>query len=52
MVYWAFLEFGIHLNDEDDWAPMMAEPAHNINKDVSAGMSQVFAALLKLFFGG
>ena len=51
MVYWSFLEFGIHLSNDDAWVPMLAEPAVAI-KLVSAGMSQVFAVLLKAFFGG
>ena len=50
MVYWSFLELGVHLADEDAWVPMMAQPTVAV-KEVSAGMSQVFAALIKEFFG-
>ena len=50
VVYFSFLEFGIHLENELAWIPMLAEPTESV-KDVQAGISQVFAAALKLFFG-
>ena len=48
--YFSFLEFGRQLSDENVWIPLAAEPSYGL-KDVSAGISQVTAALLKQFFG-
>ena len=49
-VYWTFLELGINaLSREESWFCMMCEYSSTIN-DLSAGLSQAFGAMLKLFF--
>jgi len=49
-VYWSFLELGINaLSREESWFCIAAEYSTKVNL-VSAGLSQVFAALIKLFF--
>ena len=50
MMYWSFLEFGLHLSNEHAWMPAVAEPSDDI-KGVSGGISQVFAEVIKTFFG-
>jgi hypothetical protein len=49
-VYWSFLELGpAALAHEEFWIPLMAEFSAVV-KECSAGLSQVFAGLAKLFF--
>ena len=49
-VYWSFLEFGPWaLSHEEYWFPIMTEYS-SVVKECSAGLSQVFAQLIKLFF--
>ena len=49
-VYWSFLEFGpAALSHEEYWFPLMTEYS-SVVKECSAGMSQVFSKLIKLFF--
>ena len=49
-VYWSFLELGAAaLSHEEAWFCMMVEMSSVVN-GVAAGMSQVFGALLKVFF--
>jgi hypothetical protein len=50
VLYWSFLELHPLLHYENSWMPLIAEPAVGL-KSVSSGISQVFAAVLKLFFG-
>ena len=48
--YWSFLELGpAALSHEEYWLVMMTEYSSNI-KECAGGMSQVFVALIKLFF--
>ena len=49
MVYFSFLELHPHLGNESAWCPLIAEPSNGL-KAVHAGISQVFAAIVKLFF--
>jgi hypothetical protein len=52
VIYVSFLEFGpLVLQHEDAWLCVMVKRSCDIAK-VAAGISQVFAATLKLFFGG
>ena len=49
-IYWSFLEFGINaLSHEEAWFCVCTEFSTLVNK-MAAGMSQVVAAILKLFF--
>ena len=49
-VYWSFMEFGnTALSHEEAWFCMMTEYSHVIN-EVQAGMSQVFAQIIRMFF--
>jgi hypothetical protein len=49
-VYWSFLELGVNaLSREEAWFCIAAEYSTNVSA-VSAGLSQVFGALVKLFF--
>jgi hypothetical protein len=50
VIYWSFLEFGLSLSQEDAWMIMLAKRSSEVSKVIS-GMSQVFGALIKLFFG-
>ena len=50
MVYWSFLELHPHLGNEDAWIPLVAEPTESL-KCISSGISQVFSAILEVFFG-
>ena len=49
-MYFAFLEFHPVLHYEDAWCPLITEPAVAV-KTVTSGISQVFAAAIKVFFG-
>ena len=52
VIYVSFLEFGpLVLQHEDAWLCVMVKRSCDIAK-VAAGISQVFAATLKFFFGG
>ena len=49
-VYFSFMEFGVAaLSHEEAWFCMMIEFSTAIN-DLAAGMSQMFAALINVFF--
>ena len=49
-VYFTFLEFGPHATSrEEAWFPLMTAYSNVIN-DVDSGISQVFGAIIKLFF--
>ena len=49
-MYWTFLELGSNaLSREESWLTCMTEMSTWIN-DIHAGLSQAFAAILKLFF--
>ena len=50
VMYWSFLEYGLHLSNECAWFPLIAEPSIGL-KTIQSGISQAFAAVLKLFFG-
>ena len=47
-MYFSFLEFGLHLHNENAWAPLAAEPSQKL-KHVNAGISQVFKVVLREF---
>ena len=49
-IYVSFLEFEEHLNNEYAWIPIVAVRTSQL-KNVVSGISQVFAAVLKVFFG-
>ena len=49
-VNFSFLEFHPHLSNENAWCPLLAETTDSL-KNISCGISQVFAQLIKLFFG-
>ena len=51
VLYFSFLECHPHLSNENAWWPIVAEPSATL-KQVSAGISQVFAQVIKLFFCG
>ena len=49
-MYWSFLEFGLNaLSREEAWFTVCIEFTVTVNS-VSAGLSQVVAAILRLFF--
>ena len=49
-IYWTFLELGVNaLSHEESWFTIATEYSIHVNL-VSAGLSQVIGALLKLFF--
>ena len=49
-IYWSFLEFGPNaLSHEESWFVVMTEFS-NLIKDLPGGLSQAFAAVIKLFF--
>ena len=50
VIYFSFLELHPHLSNERAWFPLIAEPTVAL-KHVSAGISQVFAQVVKLFWG-
>jgi hypothetical protein len=51
VVYFSFLELGpAVLCHEEAWFCVMAKRSHDVNQ-VSGGMSQVFKAIVKMFFG-
>ena len=50
-MYYSFLEFGTALACEDVWLPIAAYPTQAL-KTVSGGVSQLFAVVVKQFFGG
>ena len=49
-IYVSFLEFEEHLNNEYAWIPIVAVRTSQL-KNVVSGISQVFAVVLKVFFG-
>ena len=51
VLYFGFLECHPHLSNENVWCPIVAEPSTALTR-VSAGISQVFAQVIKLFFCG
>jgi len=52
VIYFSFLEFGpLILQREDAWICVLSQRSSVVNS-VSAGISQVFGSVLKLFFGG
>ena len=51
VMYFSFLECGLHLHNELAWAPLLAEPSIDL-KHVDGGISQIFGASVKSFFGG
>ena len=50
VIYFGFLEFGLHLHSDEAWCPLVCEPSIAL-RNVHAGFSQVFAAAVHLFFG-
>ena len=50
VIYWSFLELHPCLSDEDAWIPMIAESSEGL-KTVNGGISQVFAQMIRVFFG-
>ena len=50
VIYWSFVELHPLLSKEESWVPMIAEPAVGL-KQISAGISQVFAKCIAVFFG-
>ena len=50
VIYFAFLEYGVHLHSDLAWCPLVCEPTINL-QHVHAGFSQVFAAAVHTFFG-
>ena len=50
VVYFSFLELKMHLSQEEAWCPLVAEPSQLL-KDVESNISQVFACVIKTFFG-
>ena len=50
ILYFSFIEFGVHLHNEDAWCPLAAEPSHAL-KHIQAGVSQLFACVIKSIFG-
>jgi hypothetical protein len=49
-VYWSFLELGLEsLSHEEAWFIALTEYSSDVNK-ISAGLSQVMSAILKVFF--
>ena len=48
-IYFSFLELHPHLSNERAWCPLAAEPSSGL-KTFSAGISQVFRQIIKLFF--
>ena len=49
-MYWSLLELHHHLSDELAWFPIVTEPTMRVKK-VAAGISQLFAKVIKFFFG-
>jgi hypothetical protein len=47
--YFSFLELNEHIGSEVAWHPIVAEPSVQL-KDVKSGISQVFAAMIKMLF--
>ena len=50
VIYFSFLELSPHLENENAWCPLIAEPSHSL-KNISGGISQAFAKVIKMFFG-
>lgn len=50
IIYFAFIEMGLHLHNEAAWCPIAAEPSVML-KDVESGVSQIFAKIISEFFG-
>ena len=50
VLYCSFLELMAHFHQEDAWFPLAAVPSHCL-KHISAGVSQLYAVVLKQFFG-
>jgi len=49
-MYWSFLEFGTNaLSREESWFTVLAEASSSVS-EASAGLSQVFGSIVKLFF--
>ena len=49
-IYWSFLELGPNaLSREESWFTIATEYSHFMN-DISAGLSQAFAKVIRLFF--
>lgn len=52
VMYWSWMQLGAAvLQHEESWLPCLLERS-TIIADLSGGMSQAFAIMLKLFFGG
>jgi len=52
VAYWSFLELGMAaLSQEDAWMCILVLRS-DVVQNVAAGMSQIYSALVKMFFGG
>ena len=50
LIYFSFLELRDHMSNELAWCPIVCEPSLDL-KSIAGGISQVFALVIKTFFG-